>query len=620
MNSEELELSLRTEFDDHLKKVFSDMREDISGFQEKIEAAIEVHKSQMEDVFRQFATQFENENELDEGFKSSIIEHLRLAKDEGARITAEAVAEAEKFDEENKAAAPEADFSGLRDAINEISKQDSQAEILKSLVNHASDFTPRGAFFIIKNEHFVGWRVFGREEQEDDQAIGDVFFPTSDSTLLGEAARTLETAEGSFGGDGEDSVYLGKLDFGQPDRMYAIPLIARGRSVAMLYADYGQEGTNVNVEALETLVSVAGLTVELLAASRSSKAQRVEQQETAYADDSETEETESSFESEDSQATEDEFSYQSPVETSDSEVEATDETEETSEAGFAFHDYPSSEDSEEEEADEKELARQEEVEETEFQPVSEETDWSQPSEVIETSDDEVAEIPEYSDDYESETESYQPVTAEDDPSKAPTGEYQFDSDQVETPAEVEESPAETANFDSSQFETFVPTQSEDSISNDTYAPVATDDYSEVAKEFDSFDSAPAFSDEAAAQETVIEPVVTEPIRSRFSDRNVDLPIEVGEDERRLHNDARRFARLLVSEIKLYNEQKVKEGRESNDLYDRLREAIDRSREMYDKRVQSPVSAKFDYFHYELVNSLADGDEAVLGETYAGAAV
>jgi hypothetical protein len=124
----------------------------------------------------------------------------------------------------------------------------------------------------------------------------------------------------------------------------------------------------------------------------------------------------------------------------------------------------------------------------------------------------------------------------------------------------------------------------------------------------------------AAVETVTEEVVKQPAKSRFSERNVDLPIEVSEDERRLHNDARRFARLLVSEIKLYNEQKVKEGRASNDLYERLREAIDRSREMYDKRVQPPVAAKFDYFHYELVSNLAEGDEARLGTSYPGAAV
>ena len=100
----------------------------------------------------------------------------------------------------------------------------------------------------------------------------------------------------------------------------------------------------------------------------------------------------------------------------------------------------------------------------------------------------------------------------------------------------------------------------------------------------------------------------------------DLPIEVGEDERRLHNDARRFARLLVSEIKLYNEPKVKEGRSKGDLYDRLREDIDRSRQMYDKRVAPPVAARHDYFHQELVNTLAEGDSGKLGSNYPGAVV
>ena len=103
--------------------------------------------------------------------------------------------------------------------------------------------------------------------------------------------------------------------------------------------------------------------------------------------------------------------------------------------------------------------------------------------------------------------------------------------------------------------------------------------------------------------------------------DVELPVEVSsEEERRLHNDARRFARLLISEIKLYNEQKVAEGRSQSDLYDRLREYIDRSREMYDKRVKAEVASRYDYFHGELVNTLAEGDASKLGSNYPGATV
>ena len=61
--------------------------------------------------------------------------------------------------------------------------------------------------------------------------------------------------------------------------------------------------------------------------------------------------------------------------------------------------------------------------------------------------------------------------------------------------------------------------------------------------------------------------------------------------------------------------KVVEGRESGEIYEILKDAIDRSREMYDKRVQPDVASKFDYFHYELVHDLAEGEEEKLGAGY-----
>ena len=56
-----------------------------------------------------------------------------------------------------------------------------------------------------------------------------------------------------------------------------------GAASAVLYADYGAEGVTVSVEALETLVRVAGLTVELLAASQGIKPQNAPSQAAQYA-------------------------------------------------------------------------------------------------------------------------------------------------------------------------------------------------------------------------------------------------------------------------------------------------------------------------------------------------
>jgi hypothetical protein len=84
------------------------------------------------------------------------------------------------------------------------------------------------------------------------------------------------------------------------------------------------------------------------------------------------------------------------------------------------------------------------------------------------------------------------------------------------------------------------------------------------------------------------------------------------DEGKKHDEARRFARLLVSEIKLYNESKVEQGRKNRDLYERLKEDIDRSRQMYDERIGEEIRKASNYFYDELVRILADGDADTLG--------
>ena len=76
--------------------------------------------------------------------------------------------------------------------------------------------------------------------------------------------------------------------------------------------------------------------------------------------------------------------------------------------------------------------------------------------------------------------------------------------------------------------------------------------------------------------------------------------------------ARRYARLVVSEIKLYNGSAVEEGRSRRDLLKRLGPEIERARRLYEERVPSSVAARPDYFQQELVQTLAGGDPSRLG--------
>ena len=100
---------------------------------------------------------------------------------------------------------------------------------------------------------------------------------------------------------------------------------------------------------------------------------------------------------------------------------------------------------------------------------------------------------------------------------------------------------------------------------------------------------------------------------------VDLS-QLSDEEQKAHKDAKRFAKLLVSEIELYNKTKVSDGRKNKDLYKRLKADIERSRQTYEKRFGKTVAKQYDYFHEELVRTLAANDAPALGGEYPGPSV
>jgi hypothetical protein len=94
--------------------------------------------------------------------------------------------------------------------------------------------------------------------------------------------------------------------------------------------------------------------------------------------------------------------------------------------------------------------------------------------------------------------------------------------------------------------------------------------------------------------------------------NIKGEARSGESVPEEDHSARRYARLLVSEIKLYNEAAVRAGREKRDLLTRLGPEIDRARRLYEERIPPSIGARARYFQEELVHTLADGDAALLG--------
>jgi len=499
--SVDLEKSLRADVESYVSQRTSGLKDELERLRTQLNEAL----SRMSDRLEEPAA------EGDAPLAVAVAEHLRNARNLGIETAAA----------ESTRARASSDIALIKAAVDELDGQHTQADILSALVNRAAAFAPRVAFFVVKNERATGWRARGLAGTVGDDAVRELSLPVHSDTLLGEAARTRSTWAGEPGSHAEDHTIYQHFGGEPPHRMVAVPLVAREKAVAVLYADSaGQDADAVNLEAIETLVRVAGMAVELQGARRHAPA------EAAPARPAPAPEPR-------------------PAEPGPRE--------------------------EEEEPRREESARPQ-ASQPEERPSASET----PSPAV----------------FGFEP---QPIAAEAQREPEPTFK-----------AEPQPEPSLTSQPEPSHSFTTQPEHA---------APSAPPEAAHA-------DPQPAHAEAFAPSGTEAPAQPLSPLGSsrRYGAADMDFPVEVAEDEKRFHNEARRFARLLVSEIKLYNEQKVREGRDASDLYERLREDIDRSRQMYDKRVRPEVSSRYDYFDHELVNMLAEGDRNKLGADYPGAAV
>jgi hypothetical protein len=88
------------------------------------------------------------------------------------------------------------------------------------------------------------------------------------------------------------------------------------------------------------------------------------------------------------------------------------------------------------------------------------------------------------------------------------------------------------------------------------------------------------------------------------------------DQRALHSQAARFARVTASEMQLLKPAACRIANERGDLYVVLGKEIDKAREIYRRRFMI-LPSMTDYFHRELVSSILLGDSKKLGADYPG---
>ncbi len=516
---------------------------------------------------------------------------------------------------------PTVDLQTLYYYLIEIQSQSTQAEVLNLLIARAMEYAPRVALFVVKSGNIVAWTERGFETS--GVSLRGLTIPLEAQTTLFTALEQQMAVLDSPYAYPENQILLDRI--GQaPEAIAGIPLLVRGKVAAVLYADSGdQPAERIAIPPLQILTNVAGLTVELLNARSRLATTTVPVTDRAT-----------------------QTMAPPPVTTESVPPPATVSEPQVPAAPAATE--PPAEAAEETGAP----AHQESVAETTPAEVHETTyQTTYPDEPAEASAVQ-AEAgygtgtpagPEVS-----TVEAYHPTPqVATEPDGYLAGDTQPDST---VPATVPEMVAVTTE---TSLETQEPEFKPEPIppyvppGPTIQEPASTSpvQFGEPAPPSTSLWPQPSPEPPPAVQPPpppIFEPTVESgtpppgngvfnvaPLSPRETAPAPPPPPPVSvaapsappkpttDEEAKAHNDARRFARLLVSEIKLYNEAKVTEGRINRDLYDRLKEDIDRSRQMYDKRVNPIVAAKFDYFYDELVSSLAEGDASRLGADCPG---
>ncbi len=518
----------------------------------------------------------------------------------------------------SQSASPQtANLDAIKAAIEEIDSQRTQSDILTALIRRAAQFAPRVVFFVVKSSDAVGWKAKGFENGLNDETARLLTVPGQNQTLLRDALTSFRTTACNPESLADYSAVLGLYGSPMPERAVAVPLVIRNKAAAVLYADSGtQIESSINTAAIESLMRVAGLVIELLPYRRGAEPARASVPSAQLTP-----------------------SAAAVAPAPDPAVEQAARPTEIVSAQPEFK----PEDRFEAQAESPKPVEVK-AEPPEAWPVVEQVPEPVPVTAAEVATGERITV---------EAKVGERITEELPP--APTGPalpegLHHAEAQLHQPSHIEAEPSAveprfewTGSEVSEKVSEPVSERVSEPVSEKVSEPPQFEYPSPLPPSTPSFAPRPVINDSPVSAPTMpmtnfvpppVEqqspgpgytppspPVFKQPAeRPKQAQPGISVPTPASETEQRAHNDARRFARLLVSEIKLYNAAKVNDGRRNYDLYDRLKDEIDRSRKVYDKRVSPAVASRFDYFYDELVQTLAEGDPAKLGKNCPGPVV
>lgn len=532
----------------------------------------------------------------------------------------------------------------LREAISNIKQYDSQPQIIREAFNYCTSLADRVFLFLERRNEgcFAGYEGYIRNKpaEETRLMIAKKKVSLQDDNILTRVYKEKSPYIGEI--PQGDIPFFESLDYEKDDTVSVFPVLLKGTVVAVFVFD---KNVWEYAHLLDVLLIASELKMELTFAKRKTEPHYPPLDITGYMDSSERLEKRTILKQDRSEREEpDEVSEveasgsgDSVLEAEIAEIEEEEETDYSISQETSDPDEPVLEAEEDSPEDEGFLEEEEELERETEQIYISDADESMEEEELQNSDmemDEEIAHEEETDDFFGEpgTQKSREITDELTITKE---DEEFDEDvleednfdygerrQAEETVEEEteegdfgEEAGEEMEIEDEDESVFAP-ESEEAAEEETReeeAPYRGDrtqqvdsaDFNEEDMGFDEEDIEGEIEGELGPipEEIKEQPEIIEP--------EEEAP-ELSEEEQTLFDEARRFARLVVSEIKLYYEEDVKKGRLNKNLYQLLKVHIDRGRALYDGRVSERVKQSRDFYQEALVDILGAGDESALG--------
>jgi hypothetical protein len=573
---------------------------------EEIRKILETLKNQMDEAWEEYGTSLETSLASAKSALHNIPKppapkfELEKAVSMLSRLASSAPAPA-------PATAAGADLGALRAAVRRIDGGKTQVEILDLYLEEASKYASRVALFIFKGEQAMGWKGAGFTRLgADDSKIKSVVLPLSEGNPLHKVFQTKRSMLTQP--IGEDILGRG-FDGPRPDRVFLVPMVIRDKVSAALYADEVKGATDLDADALEILTFTASLGINLLGQRQTLPCPTLTGPGPIKAEGSPPAAAPA---------------VPAPSIAVPVTAPASERTQKIDVSAMAELEALRRETMKKTHAEEKPAPPAPAPPPPAPKPVPpqwEETRVSEPPRPtpvkveIPAPEPEPEPEPHYELEYAAEPAAPEVEMGpgpEIEPEAAPeysvpesptVSEWAAPEPSMEPPAAV---PEPTLPMPAFQPQVQAPAAT-------TVLPAFVPAPKAAAPAAAPPPPAPATAEDLSKRSVEVRPPVGfKKDKPGFGFDQVQAQPGMSVEEARKHDEARRFARLLVSEIKLYNEPKVEEGRKNKSIYSLLKEDVDRSKQIYDERIAADIRGKSDYFRQALVSILANGDAAAMG--------